>query len=409
MTHSLTITHLGHRGDGIGLLDGQQVFVPYALPGEQVRVSGSGERVQLDAIETASPDRITPQCPHFGTCGGCLVQHWALPKALEWKRELVAIALRQADITTTLNPTLDAHGEGRRRITLHGRKERGGEWVVGFAKARSHDLVAIDHCPVLVEALHDAPAMALDLLKSLHGAMRDVDVHITATLGGLDVDLRGVEQSSEKVRLALVSCANHLKLARLTMEGALLVETRSPDLMLGEARVKLPPASFLQATEAGEATLAGLVLEQVGKAKLVADLFCGVGTFAFRLAKTVRVLAFDSDVPAIAALDAAKRQMTGLKPIAAEARDLYRRPIRGEDLKGVDMVVMDPPRSGAEAQAKMLAKSKIAKVVMVSCNPATFARDARILIDGGYHLRQVTPVDQFRHSAHVELVGVFER
>ena len=175
--------------------------------------------------------------------------------------------------------------------------------------------------------------------------------------------------------------------------------------MIGRARVTLPPGSFLQATAAGEQTLARLVEDHIGDAKLVADLFCGVGPFALRLAERARIMAFDADAGAIAALKQATNMTSGLKPIEAETRDLFRRPLVAQELKRVDALVFDPPRQGAEAQARELAKSAVAIVVAVSCNPATFARDARLLVDGGYRLKSVTPVDQFRHSAHVEIVG----
>jgi 23S rRNA (uracil1939-C5)-methyltransferase len=211
------------------------------------------------------------------------------------------------------------------------------------------------------------------------------------------------------VRVAeLARVAEQLKLARLTRHGDLVAQRAPPTLTIGRARVALPPGCFLQATAAGEAALAALVVEGCGKANQVADLFAGVGPFALRLAEHTRVTAVDSDQAAIAALKRAAETTTGLKPVASEARDLFRRPLLAAELKRYDGVVFDPPRQGAEAQARALAVSSVPLVIAVSCNPMTFARDARILIDGGYRLTRVTPVDQFRHSFHVELVGHFE-
>jgi 23S rRNA (uracil1939-C5)-methyltransferase len=189
----------------------------------------------------------------------------------------------------------------------------------------------------------------------------------------------------------------------------MIIQRTAPVVRMGKAMVTLPPGSFLQATDEGEAVLARLIFEHAGKAKSVADLFCGVGPFALRLAERARVLAADSDAVAVAALREAVKTTSGLKPIAAEARDLFRRPFVPQEFKNIDAVVFDPPRQGAEAQARQLAGSKVPLIVAVSCNAATFARDARILHDGGYRLTAVTPVDQFRHSAHVEIVGRFER
>jgi 23S rRNA (uracil1939-C5)-methyltransferase len=196
---------------------------------------------------------------------------------------------------------------------------------------------------------------------------------------------------------------------RLTRHGELIAQRATPAVTIGRARVALPPGAFLQATVAGEQTLSRLVLEHVGDAKTVADLFCGVGPFALRLAERARVAAFDSDAPAIAALKQAAGSASGLKPVEADVRDLFRRPLVAQELKRFDAVVFDPPRQGAEAQARELASSAVPVVVGVSCNPATFARDARILADGGYRLAAVTPVDQFRHSPHVEIAARFAR
>jgi 23S rRNA (uracil1939-C5)-methyltransferase len=207
----------------------------------------------------------------------------------------------------------------------------------------------------------------------------------------------------------LARLAAALRLARLTRHGELIVQREAPSLMMGRARVALPPGSFLQATAAGEAELARLVLAHAGGARKVVDLFCGVGPFALRLGESARVTAIDSDAGAVTALQRAAQTTAGLKPVAASTRDLFRRPLLAPELADFDAVVFDPPRQGAEAQARMLAASRVPIVIAVSCNPATFARDARILVDGGYRLETITPVDQFRYSPHVELVAHFSR
>ncbi|MBL8568956.1 MAG: class I SAM-dependent RNA methyltransferase [Phreatobacter sp.] len=405
MSERMTISHVGHRGDGVS--DGR--FVPYSLPGEVVEVAGDGERAALARIVTPSPDRVEPPCPHFGTCGGCALQHWASAPYLDWKRDIVAAALRQHGLGAEIAPAIDAHGEGRRRVTLHARRGDGRHLKVGFAAARSHAIVAIDACPLLAPSLDGALPAARTIAAALEGIGKPLDIQITATAQGLDMELRGAGRLAEKERLGLIAAGNAARLVRLTNHGDLVMQREPPTVAVDGIRVPLPPGAFLQATEAGETVLAGLVLEAVGKAKSVADLFCGIGPFALRLARRAKVLAADSDAQAVAALAAATRNASGLKPIRAEARDLFRRPYLTRDLKGLDAVVFDPPRAGAEAQVAMLAKADIGRIVAVSCNPGTFARDAAILVAAGWKLGTVTPVDQFKWSAHVELVASFTR
>jgi 23S rRNA (uracil1939-C5)-methyltransferase len=238
---------------------------------------------------------------------------------------------------------------------------------------------------------------------------KPLDIQFTATRGGLDVDVRGSGPVAAAMTAKLSAIAQKHRLARLTRHGELVLMRNPPDLAIGTAQVTLPPGSFLQATTAGEEALAALVLDHRGRAKHVADLFCGVGPFALRLAAKSRVTAFDSDAGSVTALQKAATLTSGLKPVKAEARDLFRRPLVPQELRDYDTVVFDPPRQGAQAQATQLAASKVPAVIAVSCNVPTFARDAKILIDGGYRIEGVTPVDQFRHTPHVELVARFSK
>jgi 23S rRNA (uracil1939-C5)-methyltransferase len=388
------------------------VFVSYALPGEIVEVEpvpGDPDRRHLLRVEQASPERIAPFCPHFGTCGGCAVQHWGEHRYREWKRALVTEALSQAGIEAPVGDLIDAHGEGRRRATFHARRGTRDILQVGFASPRAHQIVPIEHCPILTPALHGALAAARAIAEVLRRERKPLDIQVTATDGGLDVDVRGSGPLNTKRTSQLAQAAEEHRLARLTRHGELVIQRAPTTVKIGRAVVTLPPGAFLQATAEGEAALARLLEAHTQGAKAVADLFCGVGPFALRLAEGARVTAADSDAGAIAALSKAAATTSGLKPIGAQARDLFRRPFTAKELVRLDAVVFDPPRQGAQAQARELAASKVPVVVAVSCNAATFARDARILIDGGYRLTQVTPVDQFRHSAHVELVGRLER
>jgi len=408
----LVIDHVGHFGDGVALIDGRCIYVPYTLGGETVEVAevtGHPDRRRLLAVERASPERVTPFCPHFGVCGGCAIQHWESERYRAWKRNLVVETLAQAKLDCDVAPLVDAHGLGRRRITLHARTGTHEVLKVGFAAAGSHDIVPVGRCPILDPGLSGALEAAWALAEPLTPTGKPLDIQITATDTGLDVDVRGSGPLPAKLIATLSRIAEQHHLARLTRHGELVLMRTPPTIAIGAARVTLPPGSFLQATVAGEGALAALVASQCTRAKHIADLFCGVGPFALRLAAKARVSAFDSDAGAVTAMQKAAMATPGLKPVKAEARDLFRRPLMPSELRDFDTIVFDPPRQGAQAQATQLAASKIPVVVAVSCNVATFARDARILVGGGYRLEEVTPVDQFRHTPHVELVARFAR
>ncbi|MGZ3294662.1 MAG: class I SAM-dependent RNA methyltransferase [Xanthobacteraceae bacterium] len=413
MVERLLIDHVGHFGDGVALVGGQNIYVPYTLGGETVEVAAvpgqHPDRRRLLAVEQASPERITPFCQHFGVCGGCAIQHWDPEHYRAWKRGLVVETLAQAKLDCEVGPLLDAHGRGRRRITLHARMGTHDVLKVGFAAANSHEIVPVDQCPILDPGLEGALEAAWAIAEPLRPAGKPLDIQITATESGLDVDVRGSGPLPTAMITTLSRVAEAHRLARLTRHGELVLMRNAPSIMIGAARVTLPPGSFLQATAAGEEALAALVSGHCKRAKHIADLFCGVGPFALRLAANSKIAAFDSEASAVEALQKAAKATSGLKPVKAEARDLFRRPLMPQELRDYDAVVFDPPRQGAQAQAVQLAASKIPLVVAVSCNVATFARDARILVDGGYRLEAVTPVDQFRHTPHVELVAKFTR
>jgi 23S rRNA (uracil1939-C5)-methyltransferase len=411
-TEHLKIDHVGHRGDGVATAGGINVYVPYALGGETVEVAevpGHPDRRRLVKVEHASVERVAPFCPHFGVCGGCAIQHWDTGRYRAWKREIVVTTLAQAGIGCDVAPLIDAHGLGRRRITLHARMGTHDVLRVGFAEANSHDIVPIDRCPILDPQLDGALEAAWAIAEPLIAVGKPLDIQITATNSGLDVDVRGSGALATAMVARLSRVADQHRLARLTRHGELVLMRTPPSVHIGTAQVALPPGSFLQATVAGEETLAALVADHCRRSKTIADLFCGVGPFALRLAAKSRIAAFDSDADAVAALQKAATSTSKLKPVKAEARDLFRRPLMPQELRDYDTVVFDPPRQGAQAQATQLAASMIATVVAVSCNVTTFARDAKILVEGGYTIEGVTPVDQFRHTPHVELVARFVR
>ena len=410
MVETWLIDHVGQRGDGVAPTPGGPRFVPYTLPGETVEVDvGSGDRARLLKVIEASAKRVAPFCPHFGACGGCAIQHWTHADYLAWKHGLVVTALAQAGIAAQVKPMIDAHGAGRRRITLHARRGTDGKISVGFAAAQSHAIVPIDVCPILDPGLRGALEAARAIAHALIPANKPLDIQVTAATEGLDIDVRGSGPLEGRLVTALSVLADKHRIARITRHGDMIVQRHPPSIAIGRARVTLPAGSFLQATAAGQAALAAEVLGHPGGAKTVADLFCGIGPFALRLSETAKVAAYDSEATAIAALNKAATGTAKLRQVIATARDLFRRPLMPTELRAFDAIVFDPPRQGAQAQAMQLAQSKVGLVVAVSCNVTTFARDAAILIAGGYRIGEVTPIDQFRHTPHVELVAAFRR
>jgi 23S rRNA (uracil1939-C5)-methyltransferase len=412
LVERLAIDGLGARGDGIASSPAGAIYVPYTLPGEIVEVDpwpGHPDRRSLLRVETASAARITPICPHFGVCGGCQLQHWDGAAYLAWKRGSVAAQLRHAGIAADVGAILDAHGDGRRRAVLHARGATHDILEVGYAALYAHRIIPIDHCPILAPGLSGAIDAAWAIAETLKPAAKPLDIQVTATDSGIDVDVRGSGPLTPQLAAALAGVAEAHRLARITRHGELIAQRATPVIRIGRATVTPPPGAFLQATVRGEETLAQLALEHVGAARTVADLFAGVGPFALRIAERARVVAADSDEGAIDALRRAAAATSGLKPVAAERRDLFRRPFVAQELKDIAAVVFDPPRQGAEAQARELARSRVPVVVAVSCNAATFVRDVKILLEGGYRLGEVTAVDQFRYSPHVEVVARLTR
>lgn len=408
MVERMSVARLGGIGDGIADTSAGPVYVAGVLPGEIASVEREGDRATLVELESVSLDRITPFCPYYGRCGGCVAQHVGPGLYGRWKSDKIATALARVGVDAAIEPLVDAGGDGRRRVTFHGRIVE-GRMRVGFMEARSHRLIAIDACPITVAALREAPRLAEVLAADLAGLGKPIDIAVTATLAGLDVDLRGTGPLGERRRQRLIDRATELDLARLSSHGELLIERRPPAVGVGRSIVMPPPGSFLQATAAGESILADAVGAALSGARRALDLFSGIGPFTLRLADTSAVHAVDSDRAMLAALDGAARNTSGLRTVTTEVRDLFRRPLLAPELDGFDGVVLDPPRSGAEAQVRQLALSSLDAVVMVSCDPGTFARDARTLVDAGFKLRRVLPVDQFKWSTHLEIVGEFRR
>ncbi|HWU17656.1 MAG TPA: RNA methyltransferase [Devosia sp.] len=397
MTITIHITSLGHKGEGVTEIDGPKIFVPLTLPGEMVEITADGDRGTLVSVLEPAANRITPFCPHFGACGGCQLQHMDRASYEAFKTGLVETPLRFAGLDHKVTAFVDAAGNGRRRATLHARREG-----AGYMRLRSHQVHDLDACPILVPELARAP----DIARAVMTTVGEADVSFTATLAGLDVAVRTEKKQARADRLQPLVA--RFRLARLALNGEMILQAQPPVIAMGRAQVELPIGSFLQATEAAETILSDYVLNAVGKAKSVADLFCGIGPFALRLAEQRPVAAFDSDKAGILALDKARRFTKGIREITARPRDLFRDPLTQFELP-YEAVVLDPPRAGAEAQVRELGKSKVKTVVMVACDARTFARDAAILVGAGYTMSDLVAVDQFTQSTHIEIAATFRR
>ncbi|MGC2854145.1 class I SAM-dependent RNA methyltransferase [Novispirillum sp. DQ9] len=408
---TVTAGALGARGDVQAENAGQKLYVPFALPGETVEVRpgaprGDGRAAELVRVMTPSAERVAPPCPHFGTCGGCALQHMAPAAEAAWKRDLVVTALARRGLDVPVAATVSIAPGTRRRATLGTRRTKGGV-ILGFKERQSHTLIDVTACPVLrpeLQALLPALRRALAAVVPA-GAAGDAQVQWTDSGADLRLDLPAAPDLAGREALAALAEALDLARFHIRVDGlAEPVAVRRPPLVhFGGVAVNLPPGAFLQPSAEGEHALRDLVLAGLdGVEGAVADLFCGLGTFALPLAERHAVFAADGDGPAVGALAATGRVRTAV-------RDLFADPLAGKDLAPFSAVVFDPPRAGAREQAEALAAAGPAVVVAVSCAPATFARDARALVDGGYVLENVTPVDQFAWSAHVELVAVFRR
>ena len=417
-TLELDIRSLGGRGDGIGRHQDEAVFVPGALPGERVAVQVDSRRgdclaAALLQVLTPSPDRQTPPCPHFGRCGGCALQHLAPEAYQTWKRGLLVEAMGRAGFEADLVAPLVAIAPGSRRRATFAFAKRRKLLHLGFNGRASHTLVDLDSCLLLAPPLLALLPALRALLEAVIEDGTEGDVAVTLTETGLDLLVEAEARLDLFDRERLAAFAEQQDLARLSWRrpGTGLTEPlarrRPPIVRFAGVGVDLPPAAFLQPSAEGERALSALVFDAVGGAAPVADLFAGCGSFSFPLAQKAPVHAVEGDGAALAALKAAAGH-AGVR-VSAEQRDLARQPLLTEELARYRAVVFDPPRAGAAAQAEQLARSTVPLVVAVSCNPATLARDARLLAQGGYRLRRATPVDQFPWSAHLEAVAVFTR
>jgi 23S rRNA (uracil1939-C5)-methyltransferase len=400
---------MGARGDGIAEEDGRRYFVPFSLPGEVVEAEpgekrGEGIVATLKEVLAPSRHRVTPPCKHFGVCGNCALQHWRLDVYAAWKAELIATALTRARVKAPpFEPAVQGQPKERRRADFLVRGK-----LAGFHERASNRAFNVEECHVVIPKL-------LALLPALRGILPG-DIAVDAIVNDTDTGLDLLLRPHKRAKLAfdnnqkLVAVAEKADLARVSWGDRTnpepIVARRVPRLVYGDVTIEPPPGVFLQATKSAEIAMRSAVAEWIGKAGKVADLFAGIG--ALTVGQSWRTSLYESDKPAIDAAEAAGRKLGGAK-IATARRDLFRNPLMAAELKPFDAVVLDPPRAGAAAQCAELAKSKIGRIVYASCDPGSFARDARVLQDGGYRLEKLKPIDQFLWSGHVELIALFVR
>ncbi|ESY26286.1 MULTISPECIES: class I SAM-dependent RNA methyltransferase [unclassified Mesorhizobium] len=406
MSTGFTIKRLGSQGDGVAETETGEMFIPFTLPGETVTAARERDRAMLMAVLETSPLRIDPACRHFTECGGCAVQHLQADAYQQWKRDKVVHALK--GIAGDIGALVPCAPHTRRRVVLAARRANTG-MLLGFHRHLSPEIIPIEECPISLPEI----VAALDRLRSVADLVcattKSFRMAVTVTGSGLDVAVYESGKLGENQRRVASNFIMANGFARLSIDDEIVIEPKKPVVMFGTVAVAIPPGAFLQATQAAEQTMADLVGGHLKRARKVADLFAGCGSFALRLAAKSEVHAVEGDAAALSALDRGSRFATGLKRVTGERRDLFRRPLTFKELNAFDGVVFDPPRAGAEDQSKQIARSDVPFVAAVSCNPVTLARDLRILIDGGYILKSVTPIDQFLWSPHVEAVALLEK
>lgn len=366
--------------------------------------------VPIAALETgtefdgilAKANQAKPVCPHFGTCGGCQFQHVSDDYLANWKADQVTSALANVGIEAKLRRLHCSPDRSRRRATLAARRTK-KTVLLGYHAKGSDQIVDIATCPLVVPAIEASLPALRDLTRMAATRSRPIKYHVTQTENGLDL----VIADAREFRPENAADISKLPFARITWNGDLVAMETPPIVRFDGIPVELPPGAFLQATRHGEAALTDAVREAVGNARQIADLFCGCGTFALPLSRHASITAMDAQGDMIAALDTAWRRADSLRAITGERRDLFRRPLLASELSRFEAIVLDPPRAGASAQVAEIARSDVPVVAYVSCNPATFARDAAVLTRSGYRLDWLDVVDQFRWSPHTELAARF--
>ena len=427
----VVIEHIGARGDGVATAtirsnhqdQSRPVFIPLSLPGERVSARalhdiGEGVTCRLSEIIKASPERVEAPCGHFGACGGCGLQHWASAPYQRWKRSRVITALGRAGVEAMeVDPLVVAAPGTRRRAEFVMRRLSHGT-VIGFHERGGNRIVDITECPILEPELLGIARSLPPISSNLLSAGESARATLNLLDSGPDLLLTLPREPGLSALESLAELAEKLDLCRVSIRTATdnssgpiipVLERRPALIQFADIEVNPSPGAFLQATSSGESAIVAAVLEGVGSSSNIVELHAGCGTLSFQLARLAKVHAVESDPTASATLETAMRRHGLQNRFSVETRDLMDQPLEASELEGYDALVFDPPRAGARAQAERLVSGGPSRVVAVSCNPATFARDARILLDAGYRLGRVTPIDQFLWSPHVELVACFHR
>jgi 23S rRNA (uracil1939-C5)-methyltransferase len=415
LPHAVTVESIGAQGDGIARGPDGRYYVPFAAPGDQLEVQpgatrGDGREARITRIVAPGPDRISPACRHFGTCGGCALQHLSPDAVAALKRDRIAAALARRGLRGfELAATLRIAPGARRRARFVLRRKK--ITAFGFRAPRSHTIVNITQCPAIRPALAALIAPLRELAHAIDALGQDAEVSVTETDSGIDMTLRpaaGGDPSLED-RERLAAFADTHDIARIAWDGGAgaepLAARRLPRAAFGSAAVDLPLDAFLQPSLAGENAIVDAVTGAIAKATRIADLYAGCGTFTFPLSDIAPVHAYEGTQSMVAAM----RRAAAGRPVTAYCRDLARSPLDESELAAFDAIVFDPPRAGAKSQAATIARAQASVVIAVSCNPATLGRDLRLLVDGGYRLESVLPIDQFPWSPHVEIVAVLKR
>ncbi|MBL4739734.1 MAG: class I SAM-dependent RNA methyltransferase [Sneathiella sp.] len=415
----LTIDHIGSNGDGVAIKDDRPYYVPFTAPGDIITATVKEERgrgfiAELEELQTPSPLRRKAACKHFMTCGGCSLQHLDDATLANWKKDRITEPLVRANVDfDTIEDTLTSPQGSRRRVEFVAAKRKKGV-MIGYHLKKSHQIFDVGECPILspdLLALVKPLRLMLPIIMARNSEARLI---LTSTVNGPDLLISANIELDLEVREVLADFCQKHSLSRITLRNEKerfeeKVVTRKPTaIKIENFDAEVPPGGFLQATEEGQETLISLMKQYLSKNKNVVDLFSGCGSFTLPAGATSKkVEAFEGNEDMVAALQ--KSANKHMLPIVAQYRDLFRRPLIFDELNKFDTAIIDPPRAGATAQVAELAMSKISTIIFISCNPNSFARDAKLLLDGGYQLKKVIPIDQFLWSPHVELFSIFEK
>ena len=405
------ISKVNSRGIGVVLDKNNNTLleVPFSLPDDKVHFSIDNEgQVKLIELVPSSSYRNEPKCPQFTKCGGCSLQHASESFVSNWKKSIVTEKLKNQNIYPEFLTAFVTPERSRRRAVFSGRRTKKGV-LVGFHSPRSENIVPIVGC-IILELKILSFLSGMEKITALACTRSSIiKIHVSNSENGLDVCVEGAKPLDQELQETIASIAVEYQLARLSWDGDLIASIKPPVQIFGNVKIVPPELFFMQATLDSERAMVKDICESLENETIVADLFSGCGTFTLPLSQTKKVIAFENSFQMLKALDTAYRDASNLKVIETIVRNLQRNPVTSEELSRVSGVVINPPRSGAAEQCKELAKSKVKKILVVSCNPETFSRDASILIMGGYNLDWVRIIDQFRWSYHIEVIGNFSK